>query len=168
MASQILSGTTNASYSNNTGQNVRVIINYMENCTSMTWAGVTVTGDSETIGKSLSGKVFDIYGELDTASSVVSSSEVVTSQTRIRRNQLQSPAVRAALAGKTLVKDKRGNVISVSTPATTVTTSDSIFIPREMVERGNEYPIELMLAPGDAFSAICGAYNIIAIKEDGT
>lgn len=53
MASQVLSGASNASYTNNTGQNVRLIINYMSNVTSMTWAGVTVNASATTIGKDI-------------------------------------------------------------------------------------------------------------------
>ena len=30
MASQVLSGTSNPSYTNNTGENVRVVINFMQ------------------------------------------------------------------------------------------------------------------------------------------
>lgn len=50
MASQVLSGTENVSYTNNTGQNVRIVINYMrsrfassQQTLSMSWAGVTIS-----------------------------------------------------------------------------------------------------------------------------
>jgi len=44
MAAQVLSGSSNVSYTNNTGQNVRVIINYMSGANiSMSWASVTVS-----------------------------------------------------------------------------------------------------------------------------
>ena len=59
MASQVLSGSSNPTYTNNTGQNVRLLMNYIANCTSMTWAGVTVTGSS-TVGKD----VMTINGEV--------------------------------------------------------------------------------------------------------
>ena len=39
MASQVLSGSSNVSYTNNTGQNVRIVINYMASPTSMSWSG---------------------------------------------------------------------------------------------------------------------------------
>jgi hypothetical protein len=39
MASQVLSGSSNVSYTNNTGQNVRIVINYMASPTSMSWTG---------------------------------------------------------------------------------------------------------------------------------
>lgn len=48
MASQIFSGGKNFSYTNNTGQNVRIIINYFQGntfnyTTTMSWAGITIT-----------------------------------------------------------------------------------------------------------------------------
>lgn len=78
MASQILSGAANPTYTNNTGQNVRVIINFLSGATTVNWAGVSAL----------------------------------------------------ATAGP--------------------------------------LPKEVMLAPNQAFSAICGPYNIAVIKEDGT
>ena len=45
MAAQVLSGSGNVSYTNSTGQNVRVVINYLKNITAagtMTFQGVTV------------------------------------------------------------------------------------------------------------------------------
>jgi len=46
MASQVLSGSSNVSYTNNTGQNVRIVINYMDTPNSMSWAGVTKAASS--------------------------------------------------------------------------------------------------------------------------
>ena len=45
MAAQVLSGSGNVSYTNSTGQNVRLVINYLKNITAagtMTFQGVTV------------------------------------------------------------------------------------------------------------------------------
>jgi hypothetical protein len=54
MASQVLSGSSNVSYTNNTGQNVRIVINYMAIPTSMSWAGVTISSSSVlAIGRNL-------------------------------------------------------------------------------------------------------------------
>lgn len=54
MASQVLSGASNASYTNNTGQNVRIVINYMQSPTIISWAGVSVTATSAlAIGRNL-------------------------------------------------------------------------------------------------------------------
>ena len=78
MASQVLSGASNPTYSNNTGKNVRIILNFLKNATSVNWAGVSAVSSS---------------GPL---------------------------------------------------------------------------PSEVMLAPNQSFSAICGPYNIVIVKEDGT
>ena len=45
MAAQVLSGSGNVTYTNSTGQNVRVVINYLKNITAngtMTFQGVSV------------------------------------------------------------------------------------------------------------------------------
>jgi hypothetical protein len=55
MASIVLTGASNPSYTNNTGQNVRVIINYATALTQTIIAGVTNgAGNPCTIGKDLS------------------------------------------------------------------------------------------------------------------
>jgi hypothetical protein len=41
MASQIISGASNPSYTNNTGKNVRLILNFLQNATVVNWAGVS-------------------------------------------------------------------------------------------------------------------------------
>lgn len=67
MASQVLSGTSNVSYTNNTGQNVRIVINYMKTRLisglyqiSMSWAGVSISSPSSfaefTIGRNLASR----------------------------------------------------------------------------------------------------------------
>ena len=59
MASQVLSGTGNVSYTNNTGQNVRVIINYCSNTFTsggeivISWAGVSLTVIAYALGRNL-------------------------------------------------------------------------------------------------------------------
>lgn len=78
MASQVFSGASNPSYTNDTGQNVRIILNFISNATSVSWAGISALSSS---------------GPL---------------------------------------------------------------------------PQELILAPNQVFSAICGPYNIVVIKENGT
>ena len=50
MASQVLSGTSNVSYTNNTGQNVRIVINFMANVSNMTWAGTVTTSSTAAAG----------------------------------------------------------------------------------------------------------------------
>jgi len=53
MASQVLSGSSNATYTNNTGQNVRVVINFMQNPTQMSWGGVSYTSNLSAIGRNV-------------------------------------------------------------------------------------------------------------------
>ncbi len=62
MASQVLSGSSNVSYTNTTGQNVRVVINYMRGVSdgignfeiSMSWGGGSASGSSVlAIGRNL-------------------------------------------------------------------------------------------------------------------
>ena len=78
MASQVFSGSSNPNYFNNTGKNVRVIINFLSNATAVNWAGVSAVS---TVGP---------------------------------------------------------------------------------------LPKEIMLTRNQTFSAVCGPYNIVVIKEDGT
>lgn len=53
MASQVLSGSSNASYTNNTGQNVRLVINFMASPSNMSWGGVSYTSSLGAIGRNL-------------------------------------------------------------------------------------------------------------------
>jgi hypothetical protein len=114
MASTVLSGSgTNITYTNNTGQNVRVVINYMSSrggTINMSWAGsVSIMGQVSAIGRNLA--------------------FTTGSQTPITANNA-SPIT--------------GNVSLKA-----------------------ELPTEIMLAPGQTFSAACGAYNIVIIPEAG-
>ena len=69
MASTVLSGTSSFNYTNSTGQNVRVVINYMRGVTgtvygtiiSMSWAnGGNATGQVLAIGRNLAFTAGDI------------------------------------------------------------------------------------------------------------
>lgn len=122
MASEVYSGNGNFSYTNSTGQNVRVIINFMESSNlnsnggglSLTWAGVTATASfTRSIGRNIA-----FYSGSTTASKSANNMVVVDGAT-------------AEVANVAL-------------------------------------PTEIMLAPNQGFSAICGPYNIIVVKEDGS
>jgi hypothetical protein len=189
MASQVLSGATNASYTNNTGQNVRLIINYMSNVTSMTWAGVNVTASATTIGKdiqniygefrqavrgtitNISGSTGGSYGGLSETYGgqiqqlVVSSTKVVTVEGSGTLGYFRLPASSNnnfnefyASTNFSLSGGVKGGVISYP----------NIFYVPLTVSRGGNFPVELMLANGQVFSAVCGAFNAIVIREDGT
>ncbi len=110
MASQVLSGSSNVSYTNNTGQNVRIVINYMSGVVAsgtatltLNWAGVSATGQFGAIGRNLA---------------------------------------------------TSGIISTANNGLTTVTGNFAL-------------PTELMLAPGQTFSASCAAYNIVVIPEAG-
>ena len=122
MASQVLSGVSNPTYTNNTGQNVRVVINYMQNVTVMNWAGVTENPYSAT-------------------------TFITGPANGLITNTIFSPLVEFAI-GKgidTFMQTPRGAYI----------------------KEGGHFPVEIALAPGQSFSATCGVYNIVVIKEDG-
>lgn len=146
MASQVLSGSSNATYTNSTGQNVRLVINFMATCTSMSWAGVTVTGSSATVSKDAI--VMKINGNLQYATAP---SNTVGNFT---------------LAGQATGRD---TTLSGLRPSQTFTFGDAniFYVPTTITSSG-DYPVEIVLASGQSFSATCGAYNILVIKEDGT
>ena len=54
MAADVRSGTGNITYTNTTGQNVRVIINYMSSPTAISWTGASITASNVlAIGRNL-------------------------------------------------------------------------------------------------------------------
>jgi hypothetical protein len=82
MASQVLSGSSNPSYTNNTGQNVRVVINYMAAATAINWAGVSASSTAMTIGRNLGFtnlQVADISGRVASVRTVLPDGRVVVS-----------------------------------------------------------------------------------------
>ena len=111
MASQVLSGSSNVSDTNNTGQNVRIVINFMNTSStdifnpiiSLSWGGVAVSAVIQAIGRNLA-----------------------------------------------VAKSSTNNAISNATSGSQ-----------------QALPTELMLAPGQTFSASCGAYNVVVIPEAG-
>lgn len=46
MASQVISGTSNPVFANNTGQNVRVRINFIQTPTNVSWGNATLSVNS--------------------------------------------------------------------------------------------------------------------------
>jgi hypothetical protein len=114
MASQVFSGSSNFSYTNNTGQNVRVVINFMRKVggttpMSINWAGTGASSTLNTIGRNLAFSI--LYGSVGGA---------------VANNADGSASANTAL------------------------------------------PTEIMLAPGQTFSASnISAYNIVVIPEAG-
>jgi hypothetical protein len=124
MASQVLSGSSGFSYTNNTGQNVRIVINYMRRILpssemTMTWAGVSVVSTLNAIGRNLA------FSNTFTGAS--------TTPISVTGNNADY---------------RQGG------PGTS--------------PNGGSLPTEIMLAPGQTFSAAnINAYNIVVIPEAG-
>jgi len=142
MASQVLSGSSNPSYTNNTGQNVRVVINFMSNTTSISWAGVSVSSSVSTIGRNIA------FREL-----VDRTGENVNSTISIPQTLTPGVGGYAPPLNNTLSIPRGG---SLSLSSNNCASSS-----------GTALPTELMLAPSQTFSATCGAYNIVVIPEAG-
>lgn len=149
MASQVFSGTGNFSYTNSTGQNVRVIINFMQASNIganaggiyISWSGASVGAPyAHSIGRNLAG-VNAIRIERQNYSN---SGNLALSYFPVSNIGNQGYGF-AALNG--------ANMISVEGPA-----------PQQ---QNMALPTEIMLAPNQSFSAVCGPYNIVVVKEDG-
>jgi hypothetical protein len=155
MASQVLSGSSNPSYTNNTGQNVRIVINYMSRppvtnsvprpSITLNWAGVSVSAEFQAIGRNLA---------------------LVSTSTNINQ-------VRYYEGTLLPVQDISGfsNHTSNALPSTTTRTvgltggNQTSYQITDPVT--GALPTELMIAPGQTFSATCGVYNIVVIPENG-
>ena len=166
MASQVLSGSSNPTYTNNTGQNVRLLMNYISNCTSMTWAGVTINrSTSSTVGKD----IMTIHGELRSATAPTNNPGDMTILPSVTQGTLTPP-------GGTTFNPSPANIAVDSTFFFTYNAggkdnnpySENIFYVPLSISPGGDFPSELVLASGQAFSAQSGAFNIVVIKEDGT
>lgn len=132
MASQVLSGTSNPTYTNNTGQNVRVIINYMDSAIS------------SPTGSAISIRI--IWG---TASATTYYAKTIGRNLAFNSGWTSSSTSATSAANNMLMF---GGSTSTGVPWA---TSDEAL------------PTEIMLAPGQTFSATCGDYNIVIIPEAG-
>jgi len=163
MASQILSGSSNPTYTNNTGQNVRVVINHMANLQSMTWAGNTVSVPQVNFSAQylLSTNIFGAYAGQQAS---FNCGVTISSNTNIGNTYIDSGAGQ----GGTFI-----DLFSFGAG------SQGDFKSRYYYNSGgtagylNNFirvtlPTKIFLGPGEQFSAICGPYNIVVIREDGT
>jgi hypothetical protein len=162
MASQVLSGNSNPTYTNNTGQNVRIVINFMDSTVNgditMNWAGISISeSDVESIGKNIAcANAF--YGDYFWSPFTLWRWWFAKGYNLNPRATLstQNAAIRLPVTEVEFTKTRRGfrrwlfSVDNISGFSLSVAL-----------------PLEIFLAPGQTFSAICGAYNIVAIKEDG-
>lgn len=169
MASQILSGTSNPSYTNNTGQNVRIIINFMYSSPTdeivINWAGQSIGENGiEAIGKNIaaaSGWYGDFFNQPWTywgwwrIGSVRGAPLPSTSNTILNS---QNVTVKLPQREIDVTNWRRGWWWWYQDTTSKNITGFAISIA---------LPLEIFLAPGQTFSAICGSYNILVMKEDG-
>jgi hypothetical protein len=164
MASQVLSGSGNPSYTNNTSQNVRIVINYM-NATAakeitINWAGVSITETNvESFGKNIA-CASAFYGDY-----FLFNDGLKTWNWWKRVSKTFNP--RSAIIAQN---------VAISMPTIEVDFAPKRRFKQWFVDNLSQIsgfsfsislPMELFLAPGQTFSAVCGVYNIVAIKEDG-
>jgi hypothetical protein len=165
MASQVLSGSSNPSYTNNTGQNVRIVINYMAergNGISLNWAGISAVANLSAIGRNLATSYINISDAPNSPfATPATSGSTNISTTAAAYSSYGAVSNNNALAKTTTVQEPYsalvplGNTTILGTAFGTLTTGSGAL------------PTELMLAPGQTFSAVCGAYNIVVIPENG-
>jgi hypothetical protein len=164
MASQVLSGASNATYTNNTGQNVRIVINYMSGTAtgiSLNWAGVSVSAALAAIGRNLASSYIDI---VDPPNNPFRDSITNTGTT----TQSTSISLAAATYPGYGVASNNNALARTVTTTETYTFSGSLQSPAGTKTTGSgALPTELMLASGQTFSAQCGVYNIVVIPEAG-
>jgi len=181
MASEVLSGPSNPSYTNNKGQNVRIVINYMEGTPFVAAQFQTVQNFNLTTR------------QVQTAAAVPSSITInwagVSAGSRsdqgnisIGRNIAYSQLFRDTNAGtvqtvrgQDLVRGQPGFVAFDAGPSANI-TFDTVAVTNTVALAAiannasgfvGSLPTELMLAPGQTFSAVCGVYNIVVIPENG-
>lgn len=168
MASEVFSGSSNFSYKNNTGQNVRVVINYMAASLNaiardifgesdsrgrgrgiaLTWAGVSINSTLLAIGRNLATSYIDIENAPNTPvyatpqSRQLASIATYSSYGVVHNNN--------AIAVPNIVEPSYGDLES----GLKITGSGAL-------------PTEIMLRPGQTFSATCGVYNVVVIPENG-
>lgn len=193
MASQVLSGPSNPNYTNNTGQNVRVVINYMASTDgippvapgprqqtapnrgapvvnvpgvapsiTINWAGVSVTGKMGPDPVVRNVGYYSLIRLKRIPTVVVSGGPKFA----IGRNISAAAAITKETPGfiESLFDDipgVGGGEVSIAAYA------HNAGFQMGTVTMGITFPTELMLAPGQTFSAICGVYNIVVIPENG-
>lgn len=220
MASQILSGAKNVSYTNDTGQNVRLVINHLSDVSQITWAGNTkvitnpnslqststgyfvggifipspttipIPGAGRPYAKTIPRLpndsiigigVFDVGGVgskiyiEDGFGSYVRTLGVVS----LIYNDYPvipftaGPVINSSVkvfGGMNQSGDRGGGVSDFSPPVQLYDAGTEAVFRSDRSEQQDirtSIPKTIFLSPGQSFSAICRAYNIVVIKEDG-
>ncbi len=178
MASEVRSGASNVTYTNNTSQNVRIVINYMASTPfaaavrevrnnagriitpakplipavlTLNWAGVSVSNASRAgnliIGRNLA--YTQLYRE--TASGGTQSVFVGLQRT----------------PSGDFAQDSDGDLVELYQAVGVNNSVALAAVSNNGQGMGIALPTELMLAPGQTFSAVCGVHNIVIIPENG-
>jgi hypothetical protein len=170
MASQVLSGASNPSYTNNTGQNVRIVINFMAAVVTtlnrgVNFGGSLVSGDegSETLTINWAG-VSQSYNFTWNSSRPILRPAAIgrnlasfSAQTVSRNSEtFQGLSGAAGLSGGGKTTEPAPVSVTMAFAGNNATCTSNLSLPTE-----------LMLAPGQRFSATCGVYNIVVIPEAG-
>jgi hypothetical protein len=150
MASQVLSGSSNPIYTNNTGQNVRVVINYM---------APSVSQRQLFAQEAL--RAFNAQIEAQVAAGVPRILATASAQ-----QFANSFTISINWAGVSANASSEAGLFAIGRNLATVTVSQA---------SGNNafgnfafgLPTEIILAPGQTFSAVCSTYNIVVIPEAG-
>lgn len=164
MASQVLNGNSNPSYTNNTGQNVRVVINYMysDNGDQITinWGSASVTESGiEAIGKNIA-CASGWYGDYFLVP--------WSYWGWWWRRSYQNSNPRTALSTQNVAVKLPEREIDIPS-----WRRGWWWWPREDRREYSGFsisialPLEIFLKPNERFSAVCGAYNIVVIPEAG-
>ena len=172
MASQVLSGASNPSYTNNTGENVRVVINFMRSIRTVGPSNLTVnvpapaSSATETLTINWAG-VSQTYSTSDRFADIPG--------VGVQRQDTATPVYigrNLAFVQSIIAPDDRGGVLTTlaalssnNALAPSPRTASSV-VPSES-EVALAFPTEIILAPGQTFSAVCGIHNIVVIPENG-
>jgi hypothetical protein len=170
MASTVLSGSSNPTYTNNTGQNVRVVINFMRSLRTtfsrgiftlgretltINWAGVSQTYRTEDDTPDSRGNVKTVARTVFIGRNLAFVQSIVASESDLNTtNPGKNGPVIAALSSSNAMAPSPANDTSFN------------FAPSE-IEVAFAFPTEIILAPNETFSAVCGIHNIIVIPELG-
>lgn len=162
MPAEVRSGSSNLTYVNNTTQNVRLIINYMTNVTSMTWSSssggnVTITATATNIGKDIPVSYSISNFQIFLPTGLIELTNNVNKNSNTSRGTVQFTTIATGPGRSAVPQSATETRVPVAGTGTLSLTPSA----------NAKFPTELMLASGHSFSAVCGAYNAIAIREDG-
>lgn len=174
MASQVFSGTKNFSYTNNTGQNARVIINFMRSLRTRT---VRRGGAIVDIGLDIPANA--VSEEITTTEELTLNWAGVSTQYRTTEAESRSSSISPGDAipcfiGKNLGFFACNIAVGPNGQAPAIGANGAVLLQtpnnvgRQLIPQGGvALPIEILLASGQTFSATCGIYNILVIPENG-